>query len=374
MTNIAKNSGDTEKKDYCLQKIEEASAHLLGVINDILDMSKIEANKFELSPVRFNFEKMLQRVLAILNFRVEEKKLRLTVQTDLDVPPELVGDDQRIAQVLANLLSNAVKFTPPEGTIRVETKFLGEENGLCDIMVSVVDTGIGISAEQQPKLFTSFQQVDGGTSRKFGGTGLGLAISKRIVEMMGGMVWVDSEPGKGSVFSFTIKAEMPQAEQPRFLNDALSPVAEYPGAQNISDFEDGQPVEMDRFDGKRLLLAEDVEINQEIVIEFLEPTGIEIDCAADGAEAVRLFTESPEKYDMIFMDVQMPEMDGYEATRSIRALGGPKAKIIPIVAMTANVFREDVEKCLASGMNGHIGKPLGVGDLMLALHKYLSSD
>jgi signal transduction histidine kinase/CheY-like chemotaxis protein len=360
MTTIAKNSAELERKDYCLQKIEDASTHLLGVINDILDMSKIEANKFELSPDRFNFEKMLQKAAAILNFRIEAKNLRFTVRIDQDIPPELIGDDQRIAQVVTNLLSNAVKFTPQEGKIHVEAEFLGEENGLCTVRVSVTDSGIGIDKEQQSRLFESFQQVDGSTSRKFGGTGLGLAISKRIVEMMGGRIWLDSEPGKGSTFSFTIKAERPLTERLRLLDEGVDRKPE-----------DGQSAETDCFEGKRLLLAEDVEINREIVLSLLEPTLVEVDCAENGAEAVRLFAKTPEKYDMIFMDVQMPEMDGYEATNHIRALDNPKAKEIPIVAMTANVFREDIEECLAAGMNGHIGKPLGIEELMSALRKYL---
>ena len=356
MTSIAKTSRDLERKDYCLQKIEDASTHLLGVINDILDMSKIEANKFDLSLAQFHFEKMLQKVVTVVNFRAEEKNLRFTVHIDRDIPPELVGDDQRIAQVIANLLSNAVKFTPPEGAIHLEAQFLGEEDDLCAIQISVADTGIGITEEQQSRLFTSFQQAESGTSRKFGGTGLGLAISKRIVEMMGGRIWVDSEPEKGSTFSFTIKVQRASGERPRLLDEKVN------WENNAGCFK-----------GKRLLLAEDVEINQEIVIALLEPTQLEIDCAGNGAEALRLFSEAPEKYDMIFMDVQMPEMDGYEATRRIRALGSSRAQEIPIVAMTANVFREDIEKCLAAGMNEHIGKPIDVKELLAALHKYLRS-
>ncbi|MDR1376223.1 MAG: response regulator [Synergistaceae bacterium] len=361
MTTIAKTSQDLEKKDYCLQKIEEASTHLLGVINDILDMSKIEANKFDLSPERFHFEKMLQKVATVVNFRVEEKNLGFAVYIDSDIPSELIGDDQRISQIITNLLSNAMKFTPPGGDIRVEAQFLGEENGLCTLQISVVDTGIGISAEQQSKLFTSFQQAESGTSRKFGGTGLGLAISKRIVEMMGGRIWIDSELGKGSTFTFTIKVER--------ASPAADSTSESPDAQGRSSPENEEAAE--NFAGKRLLLAEDVEINQEIVLSLLEPTLLTIDCAGNGAEAVRMFNEAPDKYDMIFMDVQMPEMDGYEATRSIRAAGTSRAQNIPIVAMTANVFREDIEKCLAAGMNDHLGKPIDIKELLSALSKYL---
>jgi signal transduction histidine kinase len=362
MTSIAKTSAELEKKDHCLQKIEDASAHLLGVINDILDMSKIEANKFELASEPFNFEKMLQKAVSILNFRIEEKNLRFTEQIDRNIPAELIGDDQRLAQVVANLLSNAVKFTPQEGAVHLEAKLLGEENGLYTVRVSVSDSGIGISEEQQERLFESFQQVDAGASRKFGGAGLGLAISKRIVEMMGGRVWIDSELNRGSTFSFAIKAGRPPSERPRLSDE---------GANRIP--EEGPPAETDSFEGKRILLAEDVEINREIVLALLEPALVDIDCADNGAEAVRLFAETPEKYDMIFMDVQMPEMDGYEATNRIRALDNPKAKEIPIVAMTANVFREDIEKCFAAGMNGHIGKPLDIDELMSALRKYLNS-
>jgi signal transduction histidine kinase/CheY-like chemotaxis protein len=485
MTAIAKTSKDMERKDYCLQKIDDASTHLLGVINDILDMSKIEAGKFELSPERFNFEKMLQKVVAVVNFRVEEKNLRFTVQIDGNIPQELTGDDQRIAQVVTNLLSNAVKFTPPEGRIHLKAFLLEEEGGLCTIEVSVADTGVGISPEQKSMLFMSFQQAESGTSRKFGGTGLGLAISKRIVEMMGGRIWVDSELGKGSTFSFTIKAERSSNECPRVLDVSVNwknirllavdddrdflayfgemasglelacdtaeggeqalamierngpydiyfldwkmpgmdgmelsrriseiskrksvvtmisatewaviadearesgvskfiPKPIFPsaladcvneclGTQNIVP-SDESPGEIEQFEGKCLLLAEDVEVNREIVISLLEPTLLEIDCAENGMEAVRLFAEAPEKYDMIFMDVQMPKMDGYEATGRIRARDDLRAKEIPIVAMTANVFREDIEKCIAAGMNDHIGKPLDMDELLTVLRRYL---
>jgi signal transduction histidine kinase len=182
MTTIAKSTSDAGKKDYCLEKIESASTHLLGVINDILDMSKIEANRFDLSPVNFDFEKMLQKVVNVINFRVEEKRQNLSVSVGEDIPRTLKCDDQRLAQVITNLLSNAVKFTPEGGSVNLSVRLLNEENGVCALQTEVTDTGIGISEEQQARLFNSFAQADSSTSRKFGGTGLGLVISKRIVE------------------------------------------------------------------------------------------------------------------------------------------------------------------------------------------------
>jgi signal transduction histidine kinase/DNA-binding response OmpR family regulator len=505
MTNIAKNAKDTGKKDYCLQKIEDASNHLLGVINDILDMSKIEANKFELSFAEFNFEKTLRKAVNVINFRVEEKKQNFAVHLGEDIPSSLVGDDQRLTQVITNLLSNAVKFTPEEGTLRLDSRLTGEEDGVCTLEIAVQDSGIGITEEQQKNLFQSFAQADSNTSRKFGGTGLGLAISKRIVEMMNGRIWVESEYGKGSRFVFTVKMKRGEETRKHHLLKGVSwntirvlavdddsAVLEYfqeiagrfgficdtapsaeaalaligekgfydiyfvdyrmpPGMDGIAltrrlkSETDGQnksvviiisstemtviedearsagvdkflakPLfpsaiadiisecigvedlvaagkenapETVTFPGKRILLAEDIEINREIVLSILEPAELAIDCAENGEIAVRMFTEAPEKYDMIFMDVQMPEMDGYEATRRIRAfererrtaanvaVGGqtPEQSIgVPIIAMTANVFREDVEKCIASGMNGHVGKPLDFEEVLDKLREYLS--
>jgi signal transduction histidine kinase/DNA-binding response OmpR family regulator/HAMP domain-containing protein len=484
MTTMAKSTGDVERKDYCLGKIGDASSHLLGVINDILDMSKIEANKFELSIAEFDFEKMLQKVVSVINFRIEEKNQVLIVHLDEAIPRMLTGDDQRIAQVITNLLSNAVKFTPEGGRIRLDTHFVNEENGICTIQLDVTDTGIGISDEQRSRLFTSFEQADSGISRKFGGTGLGLAISKRIIEMMGGSITVESEFGKGSTFSFTVQVLSGDDEEPlsnkktdwkdaKILavdgeeeardqmseimrsrgitcalaasgEDALHTVRETGnfdicfvdwkihdmswkdltrelkkmGCGNIvimvscaecSEIEEearmagvGKLLRKPLFPspivdcineclgkggiispkdeifhntpnlaGHRIILAEDVEINREIVLSFLEPTFVEVDCAENGAETVRIFSENPRKYDLIFMDIQMPEMDGYEAARRIRALDVEWASSVPIVAMTANVFREDIERCLAAGMNDHIGKPLEVDDLMNKLRKYL---
>ena len=497
MTNIAKSAGSLEKKDYCLHKIEDASNHLLGVINDILDMSKIEANKFELSSTEFNFEKTLRKAVNIINFRVEEKKQNFTVHLGEDIPQVLVGDDQRLTQVITNLLSNAVKFTPEEGSIMLDSKFLGEENGLCALQIEVRDSGIGITSEQKQHLFKSFEQADSNTSRKFGGTGLGLAISKNIVKMMHGEIWAESEYGKGSRFIFTVKMKrgtskkqsllqginwstirvlavdddeavtdyfaeiagrfgfhcdtapggeealalilekgaydvyfvdlrMPgmngidltrrlkdsasgtgksvvimissteltviedearNAGVDKFLSKPLFPsaiadlISECMGVEDIISEKNSKKSEAVTFPGRRILLAEDVEINREIVLALLEPTGIEVDCAENGAEAVRKLQEAPEKYDMIFMDIQMPEMDGYEATRRIRDMEAEYRKLpqmperpeIPIIAMTANVFKEDVEKSLESGMNEHVGKPLDFDEVLDKLRKYLNT-
>ncbi|MDR3322572.1 MAG: response regulator, partial [Synergistaceae bacterium] len=487
MTSIGKSAPDIERKDYAFGKIEGASTHLLGVINDILDMSKIEANKLELSITDFDFEKVLRKVVNVINFSIEEKGHSFHVSIDKNIPGRLVGDDMRLAQVITNLLSNAVKFTPKEGSIRLNTHFAGEENGVCTIRFEVSDSGIGISEEQQARLFNSFQQVDSSTSRNFGGTGLGLAISKRIVELMGGSIWIESELGKGSTFVFTIKAarggtdrgsllnpgvnwenirvlavdddpevleyfssiaqrlgiacdvlrsgeetlallernefhdiyfidwKMPgmngielsrkikehcmgnsvvtmisstewsviasearAAGVDRFLSKPLFPsdivdcINECLGGGALQSAPDAEPSALNIFRGCHLLLAEDVEINREIVIDLLEPTELEVECAENGAEALRLFSENPERYDMIFMDVQMPEMDGVEATRRIRALDTPRGQTVPIIAMTANVFREDIEKYLAAGMDDHVGKPLDMDVVLEKLRRYLS--
>ncbi|GBU26494.1 hypothetical protein R84B8_00004 [Treponema sp. R8-4-B8] len=395
MTTIGKSASDLVRKDYCLSKIEDASNHLLGVINNILDMSKIEANKFELSETEFDLEKMLRRIVNVINFRIDEKHQIFTVHIDSSIPRALIGDDQRIAQVITNLLGNANKFTPEKGSIALDVHIVGEENSICNLQVSVSDSGIGISPEQQAKLFKSFEQAESNTSRKYGGTGLGLAISKNIVEMMGGSIWIESELGKGSTFTFTVQLK-------RSANECLGADKQQADKLKAADI-------AGIFAGRRILLVEDVEINREIVQTLLEPTKLEIDCAENGIEAVRMFTEAKYKYDMIFMDIQMPEMDGYEATRRIRAIEAEQRKAcvsffggktncmefpiesqcssfaegktrsnnrnlrqqIPIVAMTADVFKEDIEKCLDAGMDSHIGKPLNFEEVISKLQLYM---
>ena len=354
MTGIAKESGDITRKNYCLDRIDDASNHLLGIINDILDMSKIEAGKLELSPVNFSLDKVLSRITSINKIRFEEQNQTFHLEVDENIPDVLVGDSQRLTQVITNLLSNATKFTPAEGDIQLSVKMQSMEDDECVLLVCVKDSGIGINAEQQSRLFQAFEQAEHGTSRKFGGTGLGLALCKRIVTLMDGEIWIESEEGKGASFIFTVRLRRGQA-----------------GTQaDESTRDEVTAEEMKRFAGRCILLAEDVEINREIVRAMLEPARLIIDCAENGAQALRLFCENPGKYDMIFMDLQMPEMDGYEATRRIRAFHAPEGKDIPIIAMTANVFREDIEKCFAAGMNGHIGKPLDFQEVLRQVRQY----
>jgi PAS domain S-box-containing protein len=369
MTTIAKSSHETKKMEYCLSKIDEASVHLLGVINDILDMSRIEAGKFEIHSARFNLEEMIRRVATMMAFKLDEKKQKLVINLEQGLPLNIISDEQRLSQVLTNLLSNAVKFTPSEGTITLSVKKLKDHENFCALRVEVADTGIGIMPEQREKLFKLFEQGDGSIARKYGGTGLGLAIVKSIVELMGGEIDVESEPGKGSVFFFNIDVEQNNENIPS-ENTSVPAAEEQSGEARENAL---------RYEGCHILLAEDVEINREIVISLLEDSGVAIDCAENGREAVEMYKAAPSKYGIIFMDIHMPEMDGYEATRHIRALEAkclPKEtgvfpKEIPIVAMTANVFREDVEKCLSAGMNDHLGKPIDLAELTKTMDKYL---
>jgi signal transduction histidine kinase len=350
ITSILAASDDIEQHKSGMKKIETASTHLLGVINDILDMSKIEAHKLELFDEVFAFKKMISGITMVMAFDLQNKHQEFTVNIDPAIPEYFTGDKQRLAQVITNLLSNAIKFTPPGGKITLTAELTDEQNGLYSLRVAVADTGIGITDEQMARLFHSFEQADNSTSRRFGGTGLGLAISKQIVELMGGTIGAESVPGQGSTFSFVVS-----------LPGSLAPA----GAMEATE-----PDAYD-FSGKTILIAEDIEINREIIMALLEPTRITIECAENGREAVRMFEAAPGKYDLIFMDIQMPEMDGYEATRAIRASAAPGAGKLPIIAMTANVFKEDIDQALAAGMNDHLGKPIVLDDVLSKLAKYL---
>jgi len=356
MTAIGKKSEDIKQKDYALTKIEDASTHLLGIINDILDIAKIEANKMELSPIEFEFEKMLKKVIGISNFRIEEKKQTLSVDIDKRIPHIIFGDEQRLSQVITNLMSNATKFTPAGGKIHLEATLVSERNGNCEIRISITDSGIGLSSEQHERMFQAFEQADSGISRQYGGTGLGLVISKRIVELMNGRIWVESEINKGSKFIFTIKVQHGgKNERPNQMKAET------------------EEIHSGEFIGKTMLFAEDVEINREILISLLEDTGITIGCAENGIEAVEMVKKDPTKYDIIFMDVQMPKMNGLEATRCIRALPSVSKRNppLPIIATTANVFKSDIEECTNAGMDGHLGKPLDFEKVLEILRKYL---
>ena len=356
MTAIGKSEKSIANKDYAFEKIDSASTHLLGVINDILDISKIESGKMELANARFNFSKMLERVVTVSAFKMQDKEQNLTIKVDPQIPDNLLGDDQRLAQVITNLLSNATKFTPEGGSIVFNAVLTGIVDNACFIEMYIRDSGIGINKTEQKKLFNIFQQADVGTSRKYGGSGLGLVISKRILELMEGEIWVESELGEGSCFFFTAKFGIP-------IENAKS---------DIIDPEPNDATEINSdFSGKVILLADDVDINLEILTSLLKSTNVEMDTACNGKEAVAAVAANPERYDLILMDVQMPELDGLQATKMIREMNIPKAANIPIVAMTANVFKEDIMKCIESGMNGHLGKPIVINDVMTVLSHYL---
>jgi signal transduction histidine kinase/ActR/RegA family two-component response regulator len=360
MTNLALVSDNLEQKNERITKIKEASSHLIGVINDILDMSKIEAGKLELYPTPFSFKSMIDRIISMMSFRTDERDQQLELKVDPRIPDRLIGDDQRITQVITNLLSNANKFTPEGGWIGLGFELLREHDDVCTLRCSVTDNGIGIAPDQQARLFGSFEQADSSTSRRYGGTGLGLAISKNIVEKMGGSIAVSSIPNEGSTFTFTIDvARDTDFEQgaPHGDREAIVDLLANMKNRDFSSF--------------TALVAEDVDVNFEILVALLEPTGLELEWAHNGAEAVEMFKANPERYDIIFMDLQMPEKNGFEATREIRESGLSTAQSIPIIAMTANVFQEDIDRCHNCGMNEHLGKPLDFAQVISTLKRNL---
>ncbi|MGI6153526.1 MAG: response regulator [Christensenellaceae bacterium] len=488
MNAIAQKTNDLAKIQYCMHKIEGASGQLLSIINDILDMSKIEADKLELVPHEFSFEKMMQNVFNVINVKVEEKHQNFTFDFKDVLGRNIISDDLRLSQVFINLLTNAVKFTPDGGDINLLVKKVSEDGKKERLHVEVRDSGIGMSEEEQQKLFTSFEQADSSITRRFGGTGLGLAICKSIVTLMNGDIWVNSAPGEGSTFLFEVEVGIGgEAASPNrsstlrdnlkilvvddnedvriYFRDILDSFAmscdiaengqqavefvqkakeqgEYydlifidwkmPGISGVAaaseirritqgegeivlisvadwtdveqeaksagitqflakpvrpsvlfntilelterpeiDMQDKYAKNHDRWKGRHILLAEDIEINREIIHSILDDTGVKIDSAENGAKAVEMFAENSAKYDLILMDIQMPEMDGLAATEKIRSLDLKEAVEIPIIAMTANAFKEDIADCLRSGMNDHIAKPVDIDALMQKLSGYL---
>jgi signal transduction histidine kinase/CheY-like chemotaxis protein/HAMP domain-containing protein len=334
-----------------ITQIESSSQHLLGLLNDILDISKIDSGKLDISEETVDLSDLAATVESIIRPRCEDKNITFVTYFDDFVPSTFKTDSLRLRQVLINLLGNAVKFT--HGLGRIEFRIRNLERTETETLVgfSVRDTGIGISEEALSTIFEAFEQASGNISIHYGGTGLGLSISQRIIRLLGGNINVESSVGEGSEFSFELWLKNTEDDR-------------------VPDVIIDDPT--DRFKGRRALVVDDVDINRLIVVSMLEITGMEIDEAADGREAVDSFSKSAVGYyDIILMDVQMPVLNGYEATAAIRQLDRPDAAEVPIVALTANAFKDDIEKARASGMNYHVAKPVEMNRLMETLYRFV---
>ena len=352
MTHLALKTDLTVKQRDYLNKIQSSANSLLGIINDILDLSKIEANKLDMESTEFNLDEVLDKLANIVTMKAQGKKdLEVVFETAHEVPRYLVGDPLRLGQVLTNLTDNAVKFTE-SGEIVISTQcFEKDEDGLT-LKFSIRDTGIGLTDDQMDNLFESFTQADTSTTRKFGGTGLGLTISKRFVEMMGGEIWVESQHGQGSDFTFTAKFGLGKEK----AKEGLLP------SKQIRGLKDSQSIL-----GAWILLVEDNEVNQQVAKEILEGAGLNVVIANDGQMAVNAVNDR--NFDAVLMDVQMPVMDGYTATREIRK--DNRFRDLPIIAMTAHAMAGDEDKSLKAGMNDHVTKPIDPDQLFAALLKWI---
>ncbi|GHV38696.1 hypothetical protein FACS189490_01040 [Clostridia bacterium] len=484
MTTLAQKAEDTTKIRYYIDNVNASSKQLLSIINDVLDMSKIEANKLEISSSPFDISKVIENAENITKVKANEKNQRFYVSLDNPFGCEIVSDELRVSQVLVNLLSNAVKFTPQNGEIRLTSSVLKRDDTYF-FRAEIADTGIGIAESSLDKIFNSFEQSDGGITRRFGGTGLGLAICKKIADLMDGEISVASSEGMGSVFTFEIPVSLgfPIVETHDYFKDingmkvlvaddvpdtlaymqkilidisancdtvasygeAVSAIEENAKAQTpydviildwylgdktggdviraVKPFLNGESIvilfsaadysdianqtkdlgeinflrkpvftediyskiklilrsrahkheteDTPDWSGKTILLAEDIEINREVVSAMLENTGVQFLFAENGAEAVHFVKRHSGKFQLILMDMQMPIMDGITATKAIRAIQNNPAARLPIIAMTANAFKEDITACLEAGMNGHIAKPIELGNIYEVLKQYL---
>jgi len=343
------DSLNDSQRDY-LVKIKRSADGLLAIINNILDLSKIDAGAFILENTTFDLHMVFSECTAMISNIAEEKRLNLNIQDDTKLEYKIIGDPTRLRQALLNFLSNAIKFTS-EGSVTLQARTVESNENNVKITFDIIDTGIGMTPEQCEKIFKPFEQAENSTTRKFGGTGLGLPITKTIIEMMGGDIEIESTPGQGSRFSFTVQFG---------LSDLRSAPIE-----KISTYKPhlGHPV----FTGK-VLLCEDNETNQIVAIENLRKVGLDVYLAKNGKVAIDIITKTPSPFDIIFMDMFMPVMDGIQATKELLLLGVKT----PIIAMTANAMKEAKEECLAAGMVDYITKPFKPRDLWACLSKYLT--
>ncbi|MDL2292860.1 response regulator [Acholeplasma sp. OttesenSCG-928-E16] len=351
MSTIAKKEHDLTKITYCLEKIDTSSRQLLNIINDVLDMSKIDAGKFEIVNAPFDFKAMLDNVVSVTKVSMDQKNQSITININPSFKNLVISDELRLSQVILNLLSNATKFTKERGniTLNVFQKELDDFN--IKLRVEVIDNGIGLTPEQCERLFAEFEQADENTSKKYGGTGLGLTICRKIIDLMGGEIWVNSKPNKGSCFFFEITTK---------LGDSLFSMPA-PLKDVVDEYYD--------FSNKTILVADDVEINREIVMSLLDDNKAKILFAENGQEALDMIIKRNHEIDLVLMDIQMPIMDGLTATKLIREANLKRE--IPIVAMTANAFQEDIDVCLKAGMDDHISKPIDYDVFLKVIKKHI---
>lgn len=364
MSTIAmQNLDNKDKIEDCLEKVTMSSKHLLALINDVLDMSKIESGKVELKKEAFDLQAFLEELENIYYDLARSKGIDYKILLTGKVEVRLVGDSLRLSQILSNLISNALKFTPEKGSVTLQVSRIGEDEETVRLRFEVIDTGYGIAEENRDKIFESFEQGNVDVSHKYGGTGLGLSIVKCFTELMDGSVHLTSTLGSGSTFTIELPFGKVKEEQ--------GETAYFCDINQQRDHSAGYTVNYD-FKDKHILLVEDNELNREIAMELISITGATTETAEDGVQAVEMFENSPEGYyDLILMDIQMPRMNGYEATRCIRALKRSDAQQVPIFAMTADAFAEDVKKSKEAGMNTHISKPLDVYAVYEQMNLYL---
>ena len=353
-TNIAFKQEPKPEVRECLEKIRESSEHLLTLINDVLDISRIESGKTSYHPVPVDITTVTDGVLDITRGFLVNRDLAFHVRREKPENPYVLADAVRIREVLVNILGNAVKFTDDGGCIRFETDYRpGEDVRHIVVRYRVTDNGVGMSEEFVKRIFDEFAQEDNGARTQYKGTGLGMTITKRYVELMGGTIAVESKKGVGSTFTVELPMELTDAENVR--------------PQNI-------PIVKANLSGIKILLAEDNDLNAEIATIQLEECGIQVTRAVDGQEAVAAFAErSANTFDLILMEIMMPRMNGYEAAKAIRTMKDrPDGRTIPIIAMTANAFAEDIQATLDAGMNGHLSKPIVMDEVLKTIARNLN--
>ena len=357
MTELALHTDLTLEQQRYLETVKTSADSMIQVLNDILDFSKIEAGKLDLHPVPFRLRQSLSQNLAALSIRASEKDLELACQVARDVPDWIIGDPNRLGQVMTNLVGNAIKFTDEgEVFVRVRVEEAPEDSNSITLRFTVADTGIGIAQEKQQIIFESFVQADGSTTRKYGGTGLGLSISSRLARMMNGRIWVESDAGRGSTFYFT-----GQFEKPAGLMEAPHPeqITHHARSSKLTE-------KVDR--PRHVLLAEDNPVNQELAVELLQMRGHSVRIAGNGVEVLSALER--ESFDLILMDVQMPDMDGFQATAAIRSREKQSGEHIPIIAITGFAMKGDRQRCLDAGMDGYICKPIRSKELFEVVEQF----